>query len=109
MGLRLEPQAPEPEPEPEPTPVEAPKNPFEQFMSMFTPTTSRTAAPAAVRAKDPASTWGIGASKPTPHPKAGPWPKAPKRELWVPPAGWEPPSRPVPTVASWYDSGERLA
>ena len=41
------------------------------------------------------------------HPMAGPWPTTPVRELWVPPPGWTPPSKPVP-VTSWFDSGLRL-
>ena len=51
--------------------------------------------------------WGLGnyGKSKAPHPMAGPWPKAPKREEWVPPEGWEPPKKPV---QSWYDRGERL-
>lgn len=28
------------------------------------------------------------------HPMSGPWPPPPPREIWVPPPGWEPPSKP---------------
>ena len=41
--------------------------------------------------------------------------KTPRRELWKPPPGWEPPSKPPAPVkvegagvVSWYDSGVRL-
>ena len=49
--------------------------------------------------------------KPTFHPKRGPWPRDPPRELWKPPKGWVPPSRPVVVdlVPSWYDAGKRLS
>ena len=50
------------------------------------------------------------------HPMSGPWPAPPPRELWVPPPGWEPPSKAAPMakpaaepVVSWYDAGRRLA
>ena len=39
------------------------------------------------------------------HRSAGRWPGDPKREMWVPPAGWKPPTKPV---QSWYDKGLRL-
>ena len=55
--------------------------------------------------------WGLGnyGKSKAPHPMAGPWPKAPKREEWVPPEGWAPPSMPPKVVIeSWYDSGMRL-
>merc|ERR1719183_528277 len=39
------------------------------------------------------------------HRSAGRWPGDPKREVWVPPAGWKPPTKPV---QSWYDKGLRL-
>lgn len=42
------------------------------------------------------------------HRMQGTMPKAPKREFWTPPPGWEPPSKPVTGVVSWYDSGARL-
>ena len=35
-----------------------------------------------------------------------PKPKTPKREIWKPPKGWKPPTKPV---SSWYDRGDRLA
>ena len=54
-----------------------------------------------INSKDWPALGGSGAA----HPMAGPWPKAPKRELWVPPPGWKPPTKPV---QSWYDNGLRL-
>merc|ERR1719310_156487 len=40
------------------------------------------------------------------HRAAGRWPKPAARELWTPPPGWTPPTKPV---SSWYDRGIRLA
>ena len=39
------------------------------------------------------------------HRGAGRWARQPARKLWVPPKGWEPPTKPV---SSWYDRGDRL-
>ena len=39
------------------------------------------------------------------HAKSGPRPMDATRELWTPPPGWKPPTKPV---ISWYDSGKRL-
>lgn len=58
-------------------------------------------APKAPRSRSWAPVGGSGAF----HVSAGPWPKTPARELWVPPPGWEPPRKPV---TSWYDKGDRL-
>jgi len=69
--------------------------------------TKAAAKPKAAPAKKPVNpkAWpslgGSGAS----HPMAGPWPKAPVREVWDPPPGWKPPTKPV---QSWYDNGKRL-
>ena len=42
------------------------------------------------------------------HPKRGPWPKDPPRELWNPAEAVTKAVATASTVASWYDSGKRL-
>jgi len=49
--------------------------------------------------------WPLRGGPGGPHPKAGPWPRDAPRELWTPPLGWKPPTKPV---TSWYDRGGRL-
>jgi len=43
------------------------------------------------------------------HPKRGPWPKDPPRELWNPAETVTKAVAAASTVASWYDSGKRLS
>jgi len=56
------------------------------------------------------STWGLGpkAKKVTvsQHRMTGTMPAPPPREIWKPPPGWKPPTKPV---QSWYDKGLRLS
>jgi len=113
-GDRLTPAAPPaaapPAPAPAPAPPKKTGNFFTDFFAQFQEATS--SAPAATAATSPANKkWPSLGGSGGPHFMAGPWPKAPTRELWKPPPGWEPPSKPTPpvsTVSSWYDAGQRL-
>lgn len=57
-----------------------------------------------LRLKEPE--WPAVGGKAGPHRMAGTMPMPAPRELWYPPPGWTPPSKPV---QSWYDQGLRLA
>ena len=61
----------------------------------------------------PVGDWYVGKRSLGTHRMAGRWPGDAKRELWVPPPGWQPASKAAakPAAAgvnSWYDSGVRL-
>lgn len=49
--------------------------------------------------------WPSLGGKTGPHRMAGTMPPPPTREMWAPPPGWMPPTKPV---LSWYDMGKRL-
>ena len=108
-GLRLEPPAPPPAP----PPPAKPKNFFEQLAEAFSggASTSTSSKPAAPKFGT-GQAWGLHskARRVTVggHPKQGNMPKPKPREIWTPPPGWKPPSKPVSAVSSWYDSGSRL-
>jgi len=102
---------------PAPPPAAPPAGPpslssmFGNFMASLTGGTSTaSSSPKPNRNQKWPMQGGSGAA----HPMAGPWPKTPAREQWVPPAGWTPPTKAVPApaaasgVASWYDTGKRL-
>lgn len=112
-GLRLEPPAPAPAPAaPATTPPSPPSlaSMWDNFVSSLSVSSSSTAASNAPKVWP--AVGGSGAA----HPMAGPWPKPPAREQWIPPPGWQPPSRPAAApspvaaagVASWFDTGKRL-
>jgi len=74
------------------------------------PPSAPTPTPAAVEPPPPppaplAGDWYTGKRTLGTHRSAGRWPGDAKREVWVPPAGWKPPTKPV---QSWYDKGQRL-
>jgi hypothetical protein len=66
----------------------------------------------------PTTDWYKGKRSLGTHRSAGRWPGDSKRELWVPPPGWQPAAKPAKPAAaatpaaagvkSWYDSGVRL-
>tara|TARA_B100000513_G_scaffold189231_1_gene112806 strand:- start:510 stop:1268 length:759 start_codon:yes stop_codon:yes gene_type:complete len=84
-------------------------------LGAFFVSTKKPAAPPAPPAAAPQATpppkpskkqWKSLGGSSGPHRGAGRWTPPPPAELWVPPPGWKPPTKPV---SSWYDSGLRLA
>ena len=69
------------------------------------PVAAPAAEPDAPPPAVPASDWYKGKRSLGTHRSAGRWPGDEKRTLWVPPAGWKRPTKPV---ISWYDKGQRL-
>ena len=105
-GDRLVPPAP-PAPAPAPpAPAPPPKSPPNFLQQLFGGMSAASAR------KTPSGSapkvWPLAGGPGGPHPKRGPWPRDPPRELWTPPPGWVPPSRKGGTVLSWYDTGKRL-
>ena len=101
-GDRLVPPAPPPAPPAPPPPTKAP--PVSTFLQQL----FGGALMGSKAADSTPKEWPLVGGPGGPHPKRGPWPRDPPRELWSPPPGWVPPSKKVETVRSWYDTGIRL-
>ena len=85
-----------------------PANFFDQVKAFFESSDAAPSSPAR-----PTTDWYKGKRSLGTHRSAGRWPGDAKRELWVPPSGWQPASKAAakPAAAgvnSWYDSGVRL-
>ena len=106
-GDRLTPPSPPPAPPEAPPPPAKKKSWADTFFWA-----SQTASPSASSPAPGGSSWGLTSSRRgiSPHRMAGSMPKPPPRQLWKPPPGWKPPSKPAPPpgVASWFDGGVRL-
>ena len=86
-----------------------PANFFDQVKAFFDQGDAAPSSPAR-----PTTDWYKGKRSLGTHRSAGRWPGDAKRELWVPPPGWQPASKAATAkpaeagVKSWYDSGARL-
>ena len=53
----------------------------------------------------PTTDWYKGKRSLGTHRMAGRWPGDPKRELWVPPPGWQPAAKPAAAAEEWPTRG----
>ena len=108
-GDRLTPDTKTDNVPPAPKPKEA-GNFFEKIVSIFTGGGAAASAqdtPAKPKPFVPAYTGKVTVGL---HRMAGRAKPPPPREQWVPPPGWEPPSKAAAKIGvqSWYDAGKRL-
>ena len=82
-------------------PTNLPTTFFDQLKAFF----ESAGAGASSSPERPTTDWYKGKRSLGTHRMAGRWPGDPKRELWVPPPGWEPAAKPAAAAEEWPSRG----